>query len=167
VVLVRPAGVVPDGVDRERDIGAARPGERLAVVERLERGEVVRALLHEVREAVQELAALRAGRLQAPLGLERVPSDLDGAVDVRGRALGHFADDLAVGWSARISIAGCLENVEGVLGLMTLEGGGSRLVRTGNERGEMNVGRTRSSCPLRRRPTCHQCRGRWGHSLCP
>ena len=48
--LIRPACVVLDGLRCERDIDVLRPGEGLAVVEGLERGELILVLVHEVTE---------------------------------------------------------------------------------------------------------------------
>ena len=95
--LVRPAGVVADGADRSLDIRFPRPAKRLAVIERLEGSELVRVRLNELRELVEELAALEAGAIETPDGVERLLRNLDGDVDVLGGSLGHLGDDFAVG----------------------------------------------------------------------
>ena len=71
-------------------------GERLAVVERLELGELVAVGLDQLRERVHEPGALRRRDL-AQRALERRAGGGDGAVDVLGPGLGDLADRLAGG----------------------------------------------------------------------
>ncbi len=56
--LRRPAGHVPEQVGGERDVGGGGDGLRLAVVERVELGELVEVLGDQVAEAVDRAAAL-------------------------------------------------------------------------------------------------------------
>ena len=96
--LVGPAGVVADAVDRVANVAALGPVERLAVVERLERGQDVDVLLHEVGELCEVARALDTRRVEAPGGVERLVCRHDGEVDILGRALGDARRDLAVCW---------------------------------------------------------------------
>lgn len=57
VVLVRPAGVVGDALDGEVDVDGVGHGVRLAVVERLERGQRVAVALHQRRQLEEQRAA--------------------------------------------------------------------------------------------------------------
>ena len=72
------------------------PAERLAVVERLERGENVDVHLHEVGEFCEKARTLDAARVETPGGVEGVVGGLDGGIDVLGGTLGDAGGDLAV-----------------------------------------------------------------------
>ena len=61
--LVGPAGVVEEVRGRERDVDVARLADRLAVVERLEHGELAGALLDRARDAEEVLGALAPGQV--------------------------------------------------------------------------------------------------------
>jgi hypothetical protein len=79
--LVGPAGVVEEVRRGERDVDVAALRDRLAVVERLEDGELAGALLDDPRDAEEVLGALAPG-----IGPRRARSAAgggDGAVDVR------------------------------------------------------------------------------------
>ena len=82
--LVRPARVVEEVRGRERQVDVARLLDRLAAVQRLEHGELARALLEDARDAEEVLRALRAGQ-RRPAVRERVARGGDGAVDVLAR----------------------------------------------------------------------------------
>ena len=69
--LVGPARVVEEVRGRERDVDVARLLDRLAAVQRLEHGELARALLEDARDPEQVLRPLRAGQ-RRPAVLERV-----------------------------------------------------------------------------------------------
>ena len=62
VDLVGPAGVVAQTLDGQFQVGGVREGVRLAVVERLQRGQVDAVALHQVGQPVQQPAALRSVR---------------------------------------------------------------------------------------------------------
>jgi hypothetical protein len=78
-----------------RDV-ALRGGERLAVVERLELGELLAVLLDQLGERVHDRAALGGAEL-AKRAIERGPSRFDGARHVLGAAVGDLGDRLAGG----------------------------------------------------------------------
>ena len=63
VELVGPAGVVEEVRGGQRDVDVARFADGLAVVERLDDGQLARALLDQSGDAKEVLRALRAGRL--------------------------------------------------------------------------------------------------------
>ena len=91
--LRRPARVVAQVGDRGGDVALGR-GQRLAVVERLELGELLAVGLDQLGERVHEPGALRRRDL-AQRALERRAGGGDGAVDVLGAGLGDGADRLA------------------------------------------------------------------------
>ena len=94
--LRRPAGEVAQVADRARDVDVLGEPDRLAVVERLDLGELLRVLLERVGERVhQPLAAGRGHRPPRARG-ERLACGGDGAVDVLGAAVGDLGD-LAAG----------------------------------------------------------------------
>ena len=76
--LVGPARVVEEVRGRERQVDVARLLDRLAAVERLEHGELARALLEDARDAEEVLRALRR-RDRRPAVLECVARRRDGA----------------------------------------------------------------------------------------
>ena len=86
-------------VDRFLDV-AARLGLHLPHLVRHEVGELRLVLGEELREAEEDLAALRRGD-EAPV-LERLLRGGDGAVDVLGAGLREDADQLAVGGARRL-----------------------------------------------------------------
>jgi hypothetical protein len=96
VDLVGPASVVAEAVDHEWQVDVAALGDRLAVVEGLELGQLVLVLLDQVGEPVHQLAAI-AGVHLAPgaiVVVERLARGLDRQVDVLGAGFGHLGDDL-------------------------------------------------------------------------
>ncbi len=91
--LGRPAGVVAQVGDRAGDV-AAGGGERLAVVERLDLGELVAVCLDQLGERVDHPGAL-GGRELSHRPVERGAGGLGGAADVVGAGVGDLADRLA------------------------------------------------------------------------
>ncbi len=91
--LVGPAGVVEEVRRDDRDVDVARLLDRLAVVERLEDGELAAALLDDARDPVEVLGALAARhpRPDARVGAAR---GLDGGVDVGLVGLGDLGEHL-------------------------------------------------------------------------
>ena len=77
--LVGPARVVEEVRGRERQVDVARLLDRLAAVQRLEHGELARALLEDARDPEQVLRALGAGQ-RRPAVLERLARGRDRAV---------------------------------------------------------------------------------------
>ena len=91
--LVGPARVVEEVRGRERKIDVARLADRLAAVQRLEDGELPRALLEDARDPVEVLRPL--GRREAgPAVLERVPRRGDGQADLLGGRLPDLGEGL-------------------------------------------------------------------------
>ena len=96
VELVGPARVVEEVRRGQRDVDVAGLADRLAVVQRLEDGELAGALLQQPGDAEQVLAAVgRAHR--APDAGERAAGGGDGAVDVGVAAGGDLGEDLLGG----------------------------------------------------------------------
>ncbi|OIQ80852.1 hypothetical protein GALL_373830 [mine drainage metagenome] len=73
-------GEVPEVVDRERDVGADRLADRLAVVPGLGDREHLEVLLHAVGDLVEDHGALGGGGL--PPGAGRAVSRVEGPLDV-------------------------------------------------------------------------------------
>ena len=91
--LVGPAGVVPNAVDHQRNVGSPRVADRLAVVERFERRQFVGFFLKQIGELVHEDAAI-AGVHPRPLAaVELGAGRFHRCVDVGLVALRHFGDD--------------------------------------------------------------------------
>ena len=88
--LVGPAGVVEEVRGRERKVDVARLLDRLAAVQRLEHGELARALLQDARDPEQVLRALGA-RQRRPAVRECCARRADGRVDLLGRRLPDLA----------------------------------------------------------------------------
>ena len=86
--LVGPARVVEEVRGGEREVDVARLLDRLAAVQRLEHGELARALLEDARDPEQVLRALRAGQ-RRPAVRERRARGADGEVDVLRGAPGR------------------------------------------------------------------------------
>ena len=96
VELVGPAGVVEEVRRGQRQVDVARLLDRLAAVERLEHGELARALLQQPRDPEQVLGPL--GRAQRrPGALERVARRGDRGVDVAGARLPDQRERLLAG----------------------------------------------------------------------
>ena len=79
--LVGPARVVEEVRGGERQVDVARLLDRLAAVQRLEHGELARALLEDARDAEEVLRALGAGQ-RRPAVRERVARGADRQVDL-------------------------------------------------------------------------------------
>ena len=101
VELVGPARVVEEPRGHQRDVDVARLADRLAVVERLEHGELAGAFLQDARDAVEILPALARRHLRpdpvvrAARGLHRaVDVGLAGLADLGEHLFGRGADRL-------------------------------------------------------------------------
>src|SRR5213080_392646 len=94
--LVRPARVVAEGLDRHRDVDL-RLEQRLAIVLRLDVGQVLGALLEQVGEPVEQGAAFASGELAPLLRFEAGARGPDRRVDFRLARLGHFGERLLGG----------------------------------------------------------------------
>ncbi len=92
VVLVSPTTVVAEVGGDGSDIEALGNGESLAVVERLDSGELVNVLLNEVGELHKKLATSITGRVLTPDGLESLTSGLDSDIDILGGSLGDLTN---------------------------------------------------------------------------
>ena len=93
--LVGPTAVVAQAAGAHADVDLGHV-DGLAVVERLDGGEEVEVLLEQLREAVQQLAAVLR-RLLPPGALEGLAGGGDGDVDILLGGLLDGADDLFVG----------------------------------------------------------------------
>lgn len=96
MVLISPPTIIPNALHTPGDIHRTRPPERLAVVQRLEGGQLRRVALHEVRELHEHLSARVAGGVEAPDGVEGLLGGFDGEVNVGGGADGDGGDGFAV-----------------------------------------------------------------------
>ena len=90
-----PAGHVAKILDRHRNVGDARDGERLAVVERFEEREIFEALFEFVGELVNEAGAFRRRHRAPGTRFEGAARGLDGEIDVGGIAFGDLRENLA------------------------------------------------------------------------
>ena len=82
-------------VRRQLDVGDARDPHRLAVVDRLDLGQLVRVLEDDVADPPDDPPAVRRGH-PAPLGVLECPAGRGNReVDVFGVATGDVRDDLA------------------------------------------------------------------------
>src|SRR6478735_1922420 len=101
VELVGPAGVVEEVRRGERQVDVARLLDRLASVERLEDGELARALLEDAGDAEEVLRALGAGERRPAVG-EGGACGGDGATDVGRRGLADGRERLLVAGRDRL-----------------------------------------------------------------
>src|SRR4028118_1748617 len=92
--LVGPAGVIAERLDGARDVDVARFEDRLAVVERLEQGELVDVGFDGIGQPPEEAAAL-AGGGAGPDAVEGGPGGLHRPVDVRRARRGGLAGGAA------------------------------------------------------------------------
>ena len=90
--LVGPTGVVAQAVDHQRNVGRARVADRLAVVERFERRQLVGLFLDQVGQLVHQGAAIAGIHLRPRAVVERLAGRIDRRIDVGLVAFGHFAD---------------------------------------------------------------------------
>ena len=97
--LRRPAGAVAEEVHRRRHVDALRDDERLAVVERLDLGELLRVGLDQVGELEQPALAIDRPRRAPFARLERGARRLHGEVHVAAPAAGTGGHHLAVAGS--------------------------------------------------------------------
>src|SRR4028119_1003575 len=91
--LVGPAGVIAERLDGARDVDVARFEDRLAVVERLEQGELVDVGFDGIGPP-REGAATPAGGAAGPAAVEGARGGLHRPVDVRGARRGDLAEGL-------------------------------------------------------------------------
>jgi hypothetical protein len=98
--LVGPAGVVEEVRGDQRDVDVAGLPDRLAVVQRLQDGELAGPLLDDPGDPVQVLAAVRTGELLPRR--ERLARGRHGAVDVLVGCLGDLGQDLFGRWADRL-----------------------------------------------------------------
>src|SRR5256886_6783910 len=103
--LVGPAGVVAERFDSHRDVDL-RLEQRLAVVLRFDFGDFRGALLQELRDAIQQLAALARRQLAPLLRVEAGARRPHGGVDLRLARLRNLGERLL---GRRIGEAGGLE----------------------------------------------------------
>src|SRR3989475_8725125 len=89
--LVGPAGVVAERFDSHRDVDL-RLEQRLAVVLRFDFGDFRGALLQELRDAIQQLAALARRQLAPLLRVEAGARRPHGGVDLRLARLGYLGE---------------------------------------------------------------------------
>jgi hypothetical protein len=99
--LVGPAGVVEEVRRDGRDVDVAGLLDRLAVVERLEDGELAAALLDDPCDPVEVLGALAAGHPRPDL-VVGLASGLDRGVDVGVARLRDLGEDLLGGRADRL-----------------------------------------------------------------
>src|SRR5207302_1727761 len=102
-----PAGHVADDLATVDQVGIADVGDRLAVVEGFELGELVTIFLDQLGELPHQLGAIAAGHRLPGAALEGRPRGRDRGVDVGRIALGNPRDDTA---RARV------EGLEGLAG---------------------------------------------------
>ncbi len=86
------AGHEPEAVDRTGDIDGLGDGHVLAVVDRLEFGQGIDMLLHQVSQAVDQALAHRWFHVAPGRVLEGTASRGDRAIDIGGIAFGHPRD---------------------------------------------------------------------------
>jgi hypothetical protein len=94
--LVGPARVIEEVLRDERQVDVARLLDRLAVVERLQHGQLAGALLDDPRDPEQVLPPL-GRRHRRPHPLERAPRGGEGPVHVGLAGRGHLRQRLLVG----------------------------------------------------------------------
>ena len=100
--LVGPAGVVAERIEGQRDVARTGVAHRLAIVERLERGEFVDLRFDRVGEPQHDPAAL-AGIHPRPRPLvEGLPRGVHGCVDISGIALRDLSDHFLGGRVDRV-----------------------------------------------------------------
>ena len=116
------AGEVAEVVDRVRDVDGARLADGLAVVERLDKGEMLGVLLDDVGDLVQDDGAL--GLVGLAPGLERLPCRVDRAIDVVFGGVGDGGELLAVCGAVGVDGAavGCVDPLAADVELIGLLG---------------------------------------------
>src|SRR5207245_7647690 len=95
--LVRPAGVVAEGLGAGRDVDVAALGEGLAVVERLELRQLVAVLLDQVGDLEEQALALTRVHARPSAVVERAARGARSAIDVLLVALRDPREHLARG----------------------------------------------------------------------
>ena len=109
--LVGPAGVVEEVRGDDRDVDVARLLDRLAVVDRLQDGELAAALLDDPGDAVEVLGALGARHPRPDAGVGAA-GGLHGRVDVGVAGLGDLGEHLLGGGVDRLErLAGAVDEL--------------------------------------------------------
>jgi hypothetical protein len=98
VDLGRPAGHVPQDLVRTRQVDIARVADRLAVVERLEFGNLIGVAFEKIGQLPNQLAAILRRGLRPGAGLEGASCGFDGFVDIGCIGLGHSGNHLTGRW---------------------------------------------------------------------
>lgn len=98
VNFIRPASIVPDGINRARDICGAGPVIGLSIVQSIKCRQFFLVLLHQLRKLVQKPAALRCWSVEAPGSLESLFGSLDSEINIFGRSFRNFCNDVSIGY---------------------------------------------------------------------
>ncbi len=88
---------------REGKVDVPRLADRLAAVQRLEHGELARALLQDPSDPVEVLGAL-GGSGRRPAALKGLPGAADGERDILGPGLRDLRERLLAGGSDRLVV---------------------------------------------------------------
>jgi len=88
---------------REGKVDVPRLADRLAAVQRLEHGELARALLQDPSDPVEVLGAL-GGSGRRPAVLKGLPGAADGERDILGPGLRDLRERLLAGGSDRLVV---------------------------------------------------------------
>ncbi len=91
--LVGIAGVVAEHVDRQRQIAAGRFADRLAVVERFQRGQLIEIFFDQVGQLVHQAPPFAGVHLPPGAMIKCLPGRGYGQIDVGGVPLGNLGDD--------------------------------------------------------------------------
>jgi len=94
VNFVGVAGVVTQAVDHQRQVGIAALGDRLAVVERFQRGKVVDLLFHQIGQLVHDRPAVAGVHRRPGAALKGVAGCFDRQLDVFLVPFGDGGDHL-------------------------------------------------------------------------
>ena len=94
-ILVAQPAIVAEMFGGERNVGDARDGERLAVIERFELRELFEMLFDQIAELPDQFAALGRRDVRTMAGLERGARGFHRAVDVFAVAFGDVGEHFA------------------------------------------------------------------------
>ena len=92
--FIGPAGIVPQAVDRQRQVGRAAVADRLAVVQGFQGGKFFQILLHQIGQLEQHAAAVPRIHPGPGTGFKRLAGRFGRQVDIGGITLGDLRDDL-------------------------------------------------------------------------
>ena len=95
--LRRPSRHVAEQVDGERNVGGARHGQRLAVVERFDERELVQMRFEQIGKLPDQASAFGSGHAR-PWSRECFASGFHGELDILSIAFGDVGEHLAGGW---------------------------------------------------------------------